>query len=315
MIFKKFLLSIGMIFSALSFIHISAFSQVENFKKYVFTYKTVHKHPIKANIFLTDKTSKQPVVIYFHGGGFIFGNRDQGLPDILRDKLLENNYAVVSADYRLAPETKLAGIVEDVRDIVIWLKINGEKQFSIDSKRMAVMGGSAAGYLALSTGLNEESPPQAVIAVSTPTDYSKAPPIGDEEILKQPGPYDIVKDKPVSYGDYSSRMDLWRFLVKNQLALPEIFGFDVSQNQDRLNKFMLTEQITRSYPPTLLVHARNDYLVPLQQVEKFHSFLENKGIHSELYLVENGHNTELIKNNPDALQRIIKFLDKCLKGN
>ena len=313
--FKKFLLSIGMIFVALSFIYISAFSQVETFKKHVFTYKTIHNHLIKANIFLTDKPSKQPVVIYFHGGGFIFGNRDQGLPDNLRDHLLKNNYAVVSADYRLAPETKLAGIVEDVRDVVIWLKTNGEKQFSIDSKRMAVMGGSAAGYLALSTGLNVESPPQAMVAISTPTDYSNSPPKGNEEILKQPGPYDIVKDKPVSYGDYSSRMQLWQFLVKNQLALSEIFGFDVSREKDRLKKFMLTEQITSDYPPILLVHARNDHIVPLQQVEKFHAFLENKGVYSELYLVENGHSTELIKNNPDALQRIIKFLDKCLKEN
>jgi len=98
------------------------------------------------------------------------------------------------------------------------------------------------------------------------------------------------------------------------LALSEIFGFDVSQDKDRLKKFMLTEQITSDYPPTLLIHARNDYLVPLQQVKIFHAFLENKGVHSELYLVENGHSTELIKNNPDALHRIIKFLDKYLKS-
>jgi len=79
-------------------------------------------------------------------------------------------------------------------------------------------------------------------------------------------------------------MDLWRFLVKNRLALPEIFGFDVSKDKDRLKKFMLTERITGDYPPTLLVHARNEHLVPLPQVEKFHAFLENKGVHSELYL-------------------------------
>jgi acetyl esterase/lipase len=197
---------------------------------------------------------------------------------------------------------------------VIWLKTNGEKQFSIDSKRMAVIGGSAAGYLALSTGLNLKSLPQAVIAISTPTDYSNSPPKGNEEVLKQPGPYDIVKDKPLSYGDYSSRMQLWRFLAKNKLVLSEIFGFDVSQDKKKLKEFMLTEQITKAYPPTLLVHARNDHLVPLQQVEKFQIFLANKGVDSELYIVENGHSTELIKNNPDALQRIIKFLDKYLKS-
>ena len=289
------------------------YSQTPPYEKHEFTYKVVKQHEIKANIFVCDTVARHPVVIYFHGGGFIFGNRDQGLPDILKDDLLANNYSVISADYRLAPETKLAEILNDVRDMVLWVKTNGEKQFSIDPEKIAVIGGSAGGYLSLSTGFTVTPAPQAVIAISTPTDYSNVPPQGDLEILKQPGPYDIVTDKPVSYGDYSSRMQLYRFLGKNRLALFEIFGFDVSQNENRLKKFMLTEQITSQYPPTLLVHARNDHLVPVKLAEQFHDFLLKKKVQSELYLTEFGHSTKLIKNNPNARQNIIKFLDKHLK--
>jgi acetyl esterase/lipase len=169
---------------------IPVFSQEENFEKHVFTYKKVQNHEIKANIFIPKGEQKHPALVYFHGGGFIFGNRDEDLVDALRDSLLAHNYAVVSADYRLAPETKLAEILKDVRDAVIYLRKEGVKKFNIDRDKIAVAGGSAAGYLALSTGYNVVPPPQAIIAISTPTDFSAASKIekGDEAILKQGGP-------------------------------------------------------------------------------------------------------------------------------
>jgi acetyl esterase/lipase len=163
------------------------FSQ-QLFEKHVFVYKIVKGHEIKANIFLPNTNQKHPVVVYFHGGGFVFGNRDEGLEDVLRDKLLAHNYAVVSADYRLAPETKLDDILKDVSDVVIWLREKNE-QFQIDINKIAIVGGSAAGYLALSTGYSVKPSPQAIVAISTPTDFSKAnTQKGDESILKQPGP-------------------------------------------------------------------------------------------------------------------------------
>lgn len=292
----------------------TAFSQQQSYEKHVFVYKTVKGHEIKANIFLPNTKQKHPVVVYFHGGGFIFGNRDEGLEDILRDKLLAHNYAVVSADYRLAPETKLAEIIEDVRDAVIWVQEKGAKQFQIDENKIAVAGGSAAGYLALSTGYNVNPPPKAIIAISTPTGFSSENiQKGDESVLKQPGPYDIVKDTIVSYGDYSTRMELWRFLARNRLALSEIFGFDVSQDPARLQNYTLTKHIQSGFPPTLLLHAKNDYLVELSQAEKLNNFLKEKNVESELYVVENGHSSELINNNPDAVDKLIQFLDIHLK--
>lgn len=309
----KIIRTIIIIIAILYFIPV--LSQETNYKKYVFTYKKVQNHEIKANIFIPDLKQKHPVLVYFHGGGFIFGNRDEGLEDVLHDSLLAHKYAVVSADYRLAPETKLDEILKDVRDAVIYLRKEGIKKFNIDGDKIAVAGGSAGGYLALSTGYNVEPPPKAIIAISTPTDFSAASNIekGDESILKQPGPYDIVSDKIVSYGDYTTRMDLWRFLAKNKLANSEIFGFDVTKDTTRLKTFMLTKQITSTYPPTLLLHARKDHLVPLSAVEPFEKFLKEKGVESELFLVEEGHSSQLINNNPEAIEKLILFLDEHLK--
>lgn len=290
------------------------FSQQQSYVKNVFVYKVVNGHEIKANIFLPDTIQKHPVVIYYHGGGFIFGNRDHGLEDVLRDKLLAHNYAVVSADYRLAPETKLAEILNDVRDAVIWLRENGTKQFSIDGNKIAVAGGSAGGYLALSSGYNIIPAPKAIIAISSPTGYSNEnTEKGDESILKQPGPYDIVKNNIVSYGDYTTRMDLYYFLANNRLALSEIFGFDVSQDSVRLQNYTLPNHIQSGYPPTLFVHAKNDHNVNISQAEMLHDFLKTKNIETELFVVENGHSSELINTNPDAVDKIVQFIDAHMK--
>jgi acetyl esterase/lipase len=309
----KILRTIIIIIAILYFI--PALSQEKKYEKHVFTYKKVKDHEIKANIFIPNIKQNHPVIVYFHGGGFIFGNRDEGLEDVLRDSLLAHNYVVVSADYRLAPETKLDEILKDVRDVIVYLRKEGVKKFNINGDKIAVVGGSAGGYLALSAGYNVQPPPLAIIAISTPTDFSATSKMekGDEAILKQPGPYDIVSDKIVSYGDYTTRMDLWRFLAKNKLANSEVFGFDVTKDTTRLKTFMLTKQITSSYPPTLLIHAKNDHLVPLSAVEPFYEFLKEKGIESELFLEEDGHNNQLIKNNPKAIERLILFMDKHLK--
>lgn len=85
----KVLIGVILIFS------IQTFSQNNTSEKIVFTYKSVKGHDIKANIFLPKSIGLHPVLIYFHGGGFIFGNRDQGLNNEIKEKLLASNYAIV----------------------------------------------------------------------------------------------------------------------------------------------------------------------------------------------------------------------------
>jgi len=52
------------------------------------------------------------------------------------------------------------------------------------------------------------------MAISTPTDFSKtSTEKGDETVLKQPGPYDVVSDTIISHEDYDARLKLWRFLA------------------------------------------------------------------------------------------------------
>lgn len=288
---------------------LTTFSQNQQDKKHDFVYKSVNGHNIMATIYLPDTDEDPPVLVYFHGGGFMFGNRDQGLEQVLKEKLLAAKIAVISADYRLAPESKLEEIISDVDDIVGWVKINGHEKFNVNPNKIAVAGGSAGGYLALSTGFEPGQAPDAIVTISAPTGFSTAGmQTGDLSLLKN-----IKKDTIVSHGDYSTRMALWRYLGKNGLALYEIFGFDPVKESEKLDRYTLTNNIKSGYPPTLIIHSKNDRFVKLEEAEAFHTFLQDKNIPVELYVVENGHSSTLIAQHPEVIDEIILFLEKAFE--
>src|SRR5438045_9757910 len=88
-------------------------------------YKSVDGLDIKADIYgVAD--GKRPAVVWIHGGALIMGTR-QGVPSQLRDRLLGYGYAIVSIDYRLAPETKLPAIIADLRDAFRWARGAGPR--------------------------------------------------------------------------------------------------------------------------------------------------------------------------------------------
>jgi acetyl esterase len=91
--------------------------------------------------------ARLPVLLYFHGGGFTIGSIDTH--DILCRELARlSGAAVVSLDYRLAPEHQFPVAVNDAWDAMQWLRGQGAA-LGLDTARMAVGGDSAGGTLAI----------------------------------------------------------------------------------------------------------------------------------------------------------------------
>ncbi|MDQ3271129.1 MAG: alpha/beta hydrolase, partial [Pseudomonadota bacterium] len=89
---------------------------------------------------------KLPVLMYFHGGGFTIGS--VASHDILCRQLSHlAGCAVVSADYRLAPEYKFPTAANDAWDALAWLSFHADDK-GLDGTRLAVGGDSAGGSLA-----------------------------------------------------------------------------------------------------------------------------------------------------------------------
>jgi acetyl esterase len=97
--------------------------------------------------------SREPhaVLIYFHGGGFTIGNI--GTHDILCRELSRlTPCAVISVDYRLAPEHKFPVAFDDAWDAVRWVAAHGS-DLGVDATRLALGGDSAGGTLAAASAI------------------------------------------------------------------------------------------------------------------------------------------------------------------
>jgi acetyl esterase len=87
-----------------------------------------------------------PVLVYFHGGGFTIGSVASH-DTLCRELARLAHCAVVSVDYRLAPEYKFPTAANDAWDAVQWLAAQG-RNLGLDTQRLAVGGDSAGGTLA-----------------------------------------------------------------------------------------------------------------------------------------------------------------------
>ena len=287
-------------------------AESSDFKKQTYTFKKINRHEIKADVYARDTVNKRPVVVYFHGGGFIFGNREIGLQPALRDMLLNHKCIIVSADYRLAPETKIEQIFKDAEDVYNWTINEGPKLFNADANKIIVMGTSAGGPLALHVGLKTPRP-KSVVLISSSGDFSNMNlERGDVSILKTSPEYSVVGQNEISYGDRDKRLALYSFLRDNKLWAYAVFGFDVSKQSKRFKDLLPINNLDAGYPPTLILHAKIDDDVPYSQAEVLDAAMSKMKIKHELHTAKEGHSSQLIINNPDAVQRIGSFIDEQL---
>jgi acetyl esterase len=103
--------------------------------------------PIPARYYRATKDKKPcPLLVYFHGGGFMLGS--VALYDTTCRRLAaQSGCAVLSVDYRLAPETQFPGAVLDAYAATRWASDHAQL-LNIDPSRIAVGGDSAGGNLA-----------------------------------------------------------------------------------------------------------------------------------------------------------------------
>jgi acetyl esterase len=113
-----------------------------------------------------------PGFVYFHGGGWVVGTLDTvDVP--LRAIANRSGCAVVSVDYRLAPENKFPKPLEDARAAIQWVCDMGEG-VGIDVTRVGVGGDSAGGNIAASAALSSRrtSSPACQVLIYPVLDFS-----------------------------------------------------------------------------------------------------------------------------------------------
>ncbi len=103
-------------------------------------------HQIPVRIYQPIPDDDLPVLMFFHGGGFVIGNIE--IYDMLCRRLARlSQCLVISVDYRLAPEHKYPAAPKDCYAATVWAAQNAT-QYGGDTSKIAVCGDSAGGNLA-----------------------------------------------------------------------------------------------------------------------------------------------------------------------
>ncbi len=296
-----------------------------SFVKTTYTYKTVGPTKIEADVYRADDTQVRPVVVWLHGGALIVGSR-QGPPQRLLDLCRSEGFALVSLDYRLAPEVKLPAIVEDVEDAFVWLRGQAAR-LHLDPNRLVVTGGSAGGYLTLLTGYRVKPRPTALVAYwgygdvdgnwyTKPSEhYRQQPLVSKDEAYRAVG--STVLTGTTGGEEQKARGRFYLYLRQNGLWTKEVAGFDPARDKDKLDRFCGVRSVTAEYPPTMLVHGTEDTDVPYEQSAAMAKELDRHKVPHELVTVKgaghglSGGDKRLVD---EAQEKALAFIRRHLKA-
>ncbi|QJI39059.1 alpha/beta hydrolase [Pseudomonas sp. ADAK13] len=113
---------------------------------------------LPARLYRAPGTAQLPVIVYFHGGGYVVGSLDSH-DSICRRLAASGQYAVFAPTYRLAPEARFPIAVNDTLDAANWLAEQAGN-LQLDNRRMALAGDSVGATLATVLAITAVKAPQ-----------------------------------------------------------------------------------------------------------------------------------------------------------
>lgn len=237
------------------------------------TYKTVGDLAIKADVYRHQNKQAMPAAVWIHGGALIGGHRSQ-IDDRVKRHMLDAGYTLFSLDYRLTPETKLPEIIQDLEDAFRWIRREGPRLFNIDATRMAVIGGSAGGYLTLTSGFRVQPRPTVLLSLwgygdligdwyskpSTHPRHHQSKLTREEAYRQVSGP--AISDSRDRKGDGGA---FYQYCRQTGTWPQAVSGWDPIKVPERFSTFMPVKNVSARYPPTVMIHGTNDTDVPHEQ--------------------------------------------------
>lgn len=146
---------------------------------------------IPARIYTPDGPGPFPVIVYYHGGGWVIADK-QVYDGGARGLAKQANAIVVSSDYRLAPEAKFPASHDDALAAYKWA-IENAASIKGDPKRMALAGESAGGNMAISTAVAVRD-----AGLTKPTHVLAVYPVGQTGNLNTKSYVDSATAKPLN---------------------------------------------------------------------------------------------------------------------
>jgi len=198
------------------------------------------EHPRNVlDFYRADSEKPTPVLIYFHGGGFVGGDKRVAVGNRLLGDCLENGISVVSANYRFVagPNSKpFPGPMLDGGRVIQFVRTNAD-EWKLDPKRIALCGGSAGACMSMWLAMHDDL----------------AQPDSDDPVARQSSRVACV----VAYGGQSSLDPKWIVgnIGGNPGVHPSLLPFYGVSSIDELEEPEHRAMIRRASPIT---HATKD---------------------------------------------------------
>jgi acetyl esterase/lipase len=223
-------------------------------------YKKIDSTNLKLDIYhLKTITKKEPLLIFIHGGGLTKGDKQ----DYLRYTVdfAQKGYVTATIQYRLADKVKFPGQLFEVKAAIKWLKRNADK-YNIDSSKVALIGGSAGGHLAMMAGYT-----QGIKELTNDSDTITSSRV--QAVVDLYGPADFTtkyaREHPISIN---------------------MFGYTYAENPTIYKMSSPIKFISKDDPPTLIFQGTIDDLVPVSQSDSLTKKLKETGVPVEYHRLE-----------------------------
>lgn len=228
---------------------------------------------LQATFYRPTDAELKTTILYFHGGGFVFGSR-KDLPQQYIELLASSGIGILAIDYPLAPETKLATILKTTSEIMDWLINHFLPEFN--QEHYFMMGRSAGAFLALANGLyanHLDVQPLGIISLygyfnlndasfSVPNrHYLKYPKVNDQTVAAQ------IQKEPLVESENQNRYLL--YLAARQKG--DWLNLFLSSS-DQKRKFSLSKEDLKSLPSLFISAATGDPDIPVRQSRQLANF-------------------------------------------
>lgn len=224
-------------------------------------YKETAEKTLKLDIYHLDAlTGPAPLLVFIHGGSWKKGNKDD-----YRRYLVDyasKGYVTATVAYRFGQEAAFPAAFDDVVCAVKWLKEHAA-DYHINPDKIAVIGGSAGGHLAMLVGY------RAADTDYTPECASDAD-AQVQAVVNLYGPSDLTTDFAIGH--------------------PSVINFLGTEYSEASKSVYLNSSplffVSPDDPPTLTFHGTIDDIVPIAQSDKLDSVLQQHGVASYYHRLE-----------------------------
>lgn len=199
-----------------------------------------------------------PTIINIHGGGWVYGDKELYAHYCMR--LAQRGFTVVNFSYRLAPEHKYPAPLQDICQVLHWVRENAKSCF-IDLNNTFMVGDSAGGQLC-----------HQILVMLTNPKYAALFDFGPPKDFR-------VNACALNCGCY--------FIPLSRILSPKRMGslFEAYFPEDYipiLPQLKVQKHVTADFPPAFVMSAQNDYLKFM--AAPLYRGLKRRGVETELHI-------------------------------